>query len=160
MKKKYSALIALVLALVLGYFGINLNALPDVTEPATIPTTSSVYGTEPEATTLPPETSIPETTAGEKKITVTVVHGDGSEKTFTYDTDEEYLGAVLVDAGLIQGNDGRYGLEMHTVDGEKADWNENKSYWALYIGEEYALTGVDSTPIADGAVFKLVYTIG
>lgn len=102
----------------------------------------------------------PETTAGEKKITVTVVHGDGSEKTFTYDTDEEYLGAVLVDAGLIQGNDGPYGLEMHTVDGEKADWNENKSYWALYIGEEYALTGVDSTPIADGAVFKLVYTIG
>jgi hypothetical protein len=65
MKKKYSALIALVLALVLGYFGINLNALPDVTEPVTIPTTSSVDATEPEATTLPPETSIPETTNGE-----------------------------------------------------------------------------------------------
>jgi hypothetical protein len=65
MKKKYSALIALVLALVLGYFGINLNALPDVTEPVTIPTTSSVDATVPEATTLPPETTIPETTAGE-----------------------------------------------------------------------------------------------
>ena len=62
MKKKYSALIALVLALVLGYFGINLNALPDVTEPVTIPTASSVYGTEPETTTLPPETTIPEAT--------------------------------------------------------------------------------------------------
>ena len=65
MKKKYSALIALVLALVLGYFGINLNVLPDVTEPATVPTTSSVDATEPETTTLPPETTIPETTTGE-----------------------------------------------------------------------------------------------
>lgn len=102
----------------------------------------------------------PEPVVGQKHITVTVVHQDGSEKVFTYDTDEEYLGTVLQGAGLVQGNQGPYGLEVHTVDGEKADWNENQSYWAFYVGQEYASTGVDMTPIADGDTFRLVYTIG
>ena len=102
----------------------------------------------------------PETTAGDKRITVTVVHKDGTEKEFTYDTEAEYLGQVLTDAGLIQGDQGDYGLMIHTVDGEKADWNADQSYWALYVGEEYGVTGVDQTPISDGDTFKLVYTIG
>ena len=32
---------------------------------------------------------------GDKSITVTVVHGDQTEKVFEYDTDEEYLGPVV-----------------------------------------------------------------
>ena len=49
---------------------------------------------------------------------------------------------------------------FHTVDGEKADWNVNQSYWAFYEGEEYAMTGIYDTNIVDGAVYKLVYTLG
>ena len=30
----------------------------------------------------------------------------------------------------------------------------------LYIGEDYATTGIDTTPIEDGAVYSLEYTIG
>ena len=79
MKKKYSVLIALVLALVLGFFGINLELpteVPDTTpfvstspteiapssvatEPETSPTTEAAA---PEATTLPPETTVPTVT--------------------------------------------------------------------------------------------------
>jgi hypothetical protein len=102
----------------------------------------------------------PQTAAGEKSITVVVVHGDGSEKTFTYATDEEYLGPVILAQGLVEGVEGPYGLEIHAVDGETASWEVNQSYWALFIGEEYATTGADSTPVKDGDVFKLVYTIG
>ena len=102
----------------------------------------------------------PETTEGEKSITVTVIHADGSSKDFTYNTDEEYLGPVLLAEELVQGEMGPYGLEIHAVDGETASWEENSSYWALFIGEEYAMTGADSTPVNDGDVFKLVYTIG
>ena len=102
----------------------------------------------------------PETSQGSKTFTVTVVHKDGTEKEFTYSTDEEYLGAVLVAENLLQGDQGEYGLMIHTVDGEKADWNVDQSYWALYIGEEYAVTGVDTTPVNDGDSFRLVYTIG
>ena len=102
----------------------------------------------------------PAVAEGAKTISVTVVHADGSEKQFQYRTDEEYLGPVLLAEGLAEGEDGPYGLTIYVVDGEKADWNENQSYWALYIGEGYAATGADSTPVKDGDSFKLVYTIG
>ena len=102
----------------------------------------------------------PAVAEGAKTISVTVVHADGSEKQFQYRTDEEYLGPVLLAEGLAEGENGPYVLTIYVVDGEKADWNENQSYWALYIGEEYAATGADSTPVKDGDSFKLVYTIG
>ena len=102
----------------------------------------------------------PEPVAGGKNITVTVVHKDGSEKVFQYATDAEYLGEVIVAEGLVNGEEGPYGLYFDTVDGETADWNVDQSYWALFIGEEYATTGADTTPVNDGDVFKLVYTFG
>ncbi len=101
-----------------------------------------------------------QTQAGGKNITVTVVHGDGSSKDFTYSTDAEFLGDVIQAEGLVQGVQGPYGLEMFTVDGETASWEENQSYWSLYIGEEYATTGADGVVLTDGGVYKLVYTIG
>ena len=99
----------------------------------------------------------PETQEGSKKITVTVVHADGSSKDFTYSTDAEKLGAFLEEKKLIDSEGADAGM-FHTVDGEKADWNENKSYWAFYLGDEYAVTGIYDTNITDGAVYKLVYT--
>lgn len=102
----------------------------------------------------------PETTAGGKTITVNVVHKDGTEKEFTYQTEEEYLGPCLLAEGLVEGENGSFGLMITAVDGETADWNVDKSYWALFIGEEYATTGADTTPVNDGDSFGLVYTIG
>lgn len=102
----------------------------------------------------------PETSAGSKSFTITVVHKDGSEKVFEYKTDEEYLGPVLLAEGLAVGEQSTYGLMISAVDGETADWNVDQSYWALFIGEEYATTGADTTPVNDGDVFKLVYTFG
>lgn len=102
----------------------------------------------------------PKTQAGGKTFTVTVVHSDGTEKTFTYTSDGEYLGAVLQAEKLITGTPGEFGLYMDSVDGETASWEENGAYWAFYVGEEYATASIDLTPITDGAVYKLVYTLG
>lgn len=102
----------------------------------------------------------PQAQAGGKQITITVVHGDGSSKEFVCATDEEYLGSVLLSEGIAEGVDGPYGLEIHSVDGEKASWEENQSYWALFIGEEYATTGADGVALTDGGEYSLVYTIG
>ena len=102
----------------------------------------------------------PDTSAGSKAFSVEVVHKDTSSKTFTYKTDEEYLGAVLLEEGLVKGDVGQYGLYITEVDGEKADYNVDKGYWALYEGDEYATQGADTTPIEDGDRFKLVYAIG
>ena len=101
----------------------------------------------------------PETQEGSKEFTVTVIHADESQKKFEYKTDAEKLGAFLEEKGLIDSQGADPGM-FHTVDGEKADWNENQSYWAFYVGEEYAMTGIYDTPIEDGAAYKLVYTIG
>ena len=89
-----------------------------------------------------------------------VIHADGSEKTFTYETAEEFVGPVLEAADLIQGNMGQYGLEITHVDGEQAIYNTDKAYWAVYEGEEYAMQGIDTTPVVEGKTYKLVYTKG
>ena len=114
-------------------------------------------------TTAPTESTAAQedTTAGGKNtVTVKVVHKDGSEKVFTYKTDEEFLGDLLLDAGLIKGNDGPYGLEVTEVDGETAVYATDKAYWALYEGDQYALQGISTTPIKDGGEYGLVYTKG
>ena len=104
-------------------------------------------------------TTRPETQEGAKSISVVVVHKDGAEKTFTYKTDAEYLAQVLLDNQLVTGYESEYGLTIEAVDGETADWNTDGAYWSLYIGDEYATTGASATPVTDGAVYKLVYTV-
>ena len=102
----------------------------------------------------------PETVAGGKTITVTVVHKDGSEKAFTCTTEEEFLGPVLVAENIVVAEYGDFGLFFNTVDGETADWNVDGGWWQVFVGEESATLGADALPIADGDSFKLVYTIG
>ena len=98
---------------------------------------------------------------GAKKITLEVVHGDGTSASFTVKTDAEKLGDALKSVdGLITGEDGPYGLMVDTVDGETADWNRNQSWWCLSKGGKRLDTGVDSTVISDGEHYELTYTIG
>lgn len=97
---------------------------------------------------------------GSKTITVEVVHRDESKNTFTYHTDEEYLGDVLLAEGLVEGTQSEeFGLYIDAVDGEVADYTADGAYWAVYQGDEYAALGVSSLPIADGDSFSLVYTV-
>ena len=100
----------------------------------------------------------PETAQGAKTYTITVVHADGSERPFELHTDAEFLGDALLEAKLIQATDGPYGLDVSHVDGERAVWAEDNAYWALYVGQEYATTGVSTTPVYDGSVFQYVWT--
>lgn len=102
----------------------------------------------------------PETSAGSKTITVEVVHKDGSKKAFTYKTDEEYLDKVLVGEGLVEDNPDQYGLFIEVVDGKKADYNVDKSYWGIECNGERAVTGASEIPVHDGDRFALIYTIG
>ena len=102
----------------------------------------------------------PETTAapGEQlQFTVIVTHADKKEEIFLFEAEGGMLGAFLEKEGLIIGSgDGMF----HTVDGEKADWNENQSYWAFYVDNEYAVKGIYETPIENGKNYKLEYTLG
>ncbi len=97
---------------------------------------------------------------GAKSIEVVVIHSDKSEKAFRYETDAEYLGPLLMENGLVKGDQGAYGLYIKEVDGEVADYAINGAYWALFEGETYATQGIDTTVLEDGDQFSLVYTLG
>ena len=98
--------------------------------------------------------------AGKKAYTITVVHSDGAEKVFEGYSDAEYLGTVLVEAGIVEDNQDQYGLYILVADGEEASWEKDSAYWSVYVGEEPAVTGADQIVLEDGGVYSVVYTIG
>ncbi len=106
-----------------------------------------------------PETSSNQQEIVEKSFTFEVTELDGTKKEFQvkYDT-EKTVGEALVNEKLISGENGPYGLMVDTVNGQKYDYNKDGVYWAFNINGEYAMTGVDSTPIKDGEVYSFVAT--
>lgn len=101
----------------------------------------------------------PPVAAGSKTITIEVVHKDESKKTFPCKTDAEYLADVLVGEGIVEDNQDQYGLLIQEVDGERAVYEEDQSYWSIMQNGEYAQLGASSLPIYDGDVITLVYTV-
>ncbi len=95
--------------------------------------------------------------SGLKTVTVEVKAQD-KLVTFTIRTDKETVGAALIEQGLLEGEEGPYGLYVKKVNGMLADYGRDQSYWAFYLDGEYAMTGVDGTRISEGAVYQLVYT--
>ena len=87
---------------------------------------------------------------GSKSFEFTVVNMAGEEATFEVKTDEDTVGAALLENNVIAGEDGDYGLYVKTVNGETVDYDKYGKYWAFYINGEYGMTGVDSTDIVDG----------
>ena len=91
---------------------------------------------------------------GETVFAFGVVDPDASEAWFEIHTDAETVGAALLENGLIAGSDSEYGLYVTSVCGIELIWSEeNPHYWAFYINDEYAQTGVDSTEAEEGAVY-------
>ncbi len=102
---------------------------------------------------------VTDTTLGEgaKTLTLTVEAGDTAVH-FTIHTDAETVGEAVQAVGLLEGEEGAYGLYVKRVNGILADYDIDQSYWAFYIGEEMAMTGVDATEIVPGTEYRLVYT--
>lgn len=94
---------------------------------------------------------------GAKTLTVEVKAGE-QLVTFTIKTDKDTVGAALLEHGLISGENGQFGMYIKSVNGIVADFDVDKSYWAFYIDGEYAMSGVDTTTITEGARYQLAYT--
>ena len=69
---------------------------------------------------------------------------------FSYETDAVYLDKVLLAEGLIEGDEGEYGLYVTVVDREIADYNAGGAHWTFYVGDGYAGLGVDAIPSPTG----------
>lgn len=85
----------------------------------------------------------------EYSFTFTAVFKDGSRETHEVTTKCDTVGAALLEMGLVAGEEGPYGLEVKSVCGVVADYDVDKTYWALYNGGEYSMVGVDSLKCAD-----------
>ena len=100
----------------------------------------------------------PETVEGSKLVIVQIIHKDGTEKNLEYSTDHEYLADLLLEKELVTGYASEeFGFTIESVDGVTADWAADNAYWALYEGDEYAVTSAAGIVLTDGGVYKLVY---
>ena len=95
--------------------------------------------------------------SGAKTVAVEVAAGEESV-IFTVKTDKDTVGAALLENGLIAGEEGAYGLYVKVVNGITADYDIDGSYWSFYVNGEYAMSGVDTTTIEEGVMYKLEYT--
>lgn len=92
--------------------------------------------------------------AGSQTLSVEVIDAEGQKVAFTVHTTKTTVGEALQELGIIDGEESEYGLYIKSVNGITADYDTDGSYWAFYIGEDYALTGVDSTSIEEGTVYS------
>lgn len=90
---------------------------------------------------------------GQTKFFFSVIDAEGKEKVFEIHTDKKIVGEVLMELGLISGEESQYGLYVKTVDGITLDFDKDGKYWAFYIGGEYAMSGVDTTEITAGSTY-------
>ena len=98
--------------------------------------------------------------SADKTISVSVIHGDGSQKDFSIQTNEEFLRGALEQEKLVEGSESEYGLYITAVDGETAD-EGNQQWWCINNAEgEMLPTGVDDTAIQDGDVYEIVLETG
>jgi len=90
---------------------------------------------------------------GEREFPFTVTDKEGNETNLTIRTDEETVGEALLELGVIDGEDGQYGLYVKEVTGITADYDKDGTYWAFYVNGEYAMSGVDQTKITEGEAY-------
>ena len=90
---------------------------------------------------------------GEKTFVTEVVDVDGNTVKFTVHTNEKTVGKALQDLGILDGEEGEYGLYIKVVNGISADYAADGVYWAFYVDGEYAMTGADMTDAIDGSVY-------
>ena len=86
------------------------------------------------------------------------VTADDKTVTFHVSTDKKTVGEALLELGLIEGEEGEFGLMVSAVNGITADYDADGYYWALYVGADYATTGIDQTEIEAGAEYAMVRT--
>lgn len=91
---------------------------------------------------------------GNTVFTFTVVDGEGEETVYEIHTDKTIVGEALLELGLIEGEDGPYGLYVKAVGGIRADYDKDGTYWAFYQNNKYAPTGVDLTTITPGVIYS------
>lgn len=89
-------------------------------------------------------------------ITVTI---DGKSVVITVKSDKDNLAEMLVEAGLVEGDESEYGLYIKRVNGVLADYDVDQSFWNLLQNGTPTAVGASSITVTDGDAYELAYTI-
>ena len=135
MKKLIAALLVLILAFAAVITGCSGKETPDV--PETVDQSAEI-GDD----------------GYEMSFVFEVVDKEGKTTQATIHTHGGYVGEVLQELGYLEGEEGPYGLYIKDVNGITADYDKDGTYWALYINDEYSMTGVDQIEIKNGYVYS------
>ena len=88
-----------------------------------------------------------------RSFTFEVVYPDGKTESCTIQSEAATVGEALMELGLIEGEDGPYGLYVKNVNGVELDYDTHGMYWAFYVNGEYGMSGCELTEIEDGATY-------
>ena len=154
MKKIFAVILSLVL--IFSMTACVASKPEEPSSPAATQPAATTHANENPATTPAPggeetEPTIPEATTVEFEFIV--VDPDGNEENFTIATEKTTVGEALIENGLIEGEQGPYGLYVKTVNGITLDYDTDGMYWSFYVNGEYGMTGVDMTDIVPGTVY-------
>ena len=92
---------------------------------------------------------------GSKTLEFTIVDKEGITHGYVIHTDAEMVGQALLEQELSAGEEGPYGMYIKSVLGVTLDYETDGMYWSFYVNGEYALTGVDQTPILEGTRYEI-----
>ena len=102
---------------------------------------------------------------GKYGIVIEVKDSKGETTSYEMKTDAEFLLQAMdelaaKDNGFsYSGEDSEYGLMVMYVNEERASFEEDGAYWALYVNGEYGMNGADTQPIADGDTYTWTYEL-
>ncbi len=143
LKKMLSVIVCIVLIAAMALLSSGCNDNKNITDPVSSGIDQTVTDTE-----------AAKVGNGKTQFEFTVVDTSGKETKFQVSTDKTTVGAALLDAGLIAGEESTYGLYVKTVNGITLDYDTDGKYWAFYVNGEYAMNGVDTTDIVSGDVYS------
>lgn len=99
---------------------------------------------------------------GDKEVTVEVTDDQGETRTYTAETDAEYLSELMDELAedddfTYTSSDSEYGMYIESINGVTADYDKDGAYWSILVNGEYGQYGADSQPVADGDTYSFVY---
>ena len=94
---------------------------------------------------------------GATSFKIEITNEKGEVKKYTIKTDSETVGDALIDVKLIP-EDSKAAGYFETLDGVKADYAADGSYWGFYVdGKMYMDGGVFDVKVEKGATFEFKY---
>ncbi len=140
-KTRFTKLLSFALCIVLIAAMALMTGCNDNPNPDTV--SSKVTNTVSEA-------DVTKVGEGDTQFDFTVIDKNGKETYFEVSTNKTTVGEALLEVGLIEGDVEQYGLYVRAVNGITLDFNADGLYWAFYVNDDYAMSGVDTTEIKSG----------